>query len=75
MKVKTNHVPQLRAPMSEEDLAALRERNAARIAAAIKALGSNWLGWCREHEKPDTQESYQQDQINEHTTRRIPGCY
>ena len=38
-----------------------------------KAVFDSWLKWRQEHAKPDTQESYQADQIAEHASMRIPG--
>ena len=51
MRVRTNHVPNLAPPMTEDGLAALRERNAARTKTAIADLGPKWVGWLPAHER------------------------
>ena len=38
-------------------------------------LRAKWAAFFAEHAKPETAESYQQDQINEHAAREIPGNY
>jgi hypothetical protein len=45
------------------------------VPAAKTDLRSQWASFFVEHAKPETQESYQADQIAEHAARKIPGNY
>ncbi len=46
-----------------------------RLHEPPKAVFDAWIKWRQAHAKPDTQESYQADQIAEHNCRPIPGNY
>jgi hypothetical protein len=69
-----------RSVLTDEDLSSLRERNQARLEAAQKALGTNWVGythltaltrWRIEASQPETFESIQESAIAEHQSMQI----